>query len=82
MSQQTTPESKNIAPDADDSELKAKLFVLKFFGGDKPINSATLYRGIKEGKFPRPVKIGPKTSRWLHGECKAAKQKLIDERAA
>ena len=64
------------------SELLAKPAVLKFFGGDKPLNAATLYRGIKEGKFPPPIKIGPKTSRWLRSECEAKLREIIASRTA
>ena len=41
-------------------ELMSMKAVLKFFGGDKPINPSTLYRGIAAGRYPRAVKIAPK----------------------
>jgi predicted DNA-binding transcriptional regulator AlpA len=45
----------------------------RFFGGnEKPIARNTLYRGVAEGRFPRPIKIGPKTTRWRRSECEAA----------
>jgi predicted DNA-binding transcriptional regulator AlpA len=50
----------------------------QFFGG---INSATLYRGIKAGRYPRPVKVGPGSSRWLREECEAALARMIEGRA-
>lgn len=43
-----------------------------FFGGSKPIHAGSLYRGIRSGHYPQPVKIGPGTSRWLRSECEAA----------
>lgn len=53
----------------------------RFFGGaNSPLNPATLYRGIKTGKYPHPVKVGPGTSRWLRGECVAAFRQIIAER--
>jgi predicted DNA-binding transcriptional regulator AlpA len=55
----------------------------RFFGGsNSPLNPATLYRGIKSGKYPAPVKIGQGTSRWVRGECEAALRKMIAERDA
>jgi len=30
-----------------------------------PASPATLYRRIREGKFPAPVRIGPGVSAWL-----------------
>jgi predicted DNA-binding transcriptional regulator AlpA len=35
----------------------------EFFGGTRPLNPATLYRGIRKGRYPRPVKVGPGSSR-------------------
>jgi predicted DNA-binding transcriptional regulator AlpA len=55
--------------------------VCRFFGGQaKPINPATLYRGIRKGRYPRPVKIGPGSSRWLRRECEAALQGMVEGR--
>jgi len=52
-----------------------------FFGGQsRPIHPATLYRGIVQGRYPRPVKVGPGTSRWLRSECEAVLQALVDGR--
>lgn len=42
--------------------------VCQLIGGSKPINRSTLYRGIKAGTYPRPVKIGPNMSRWREGD--------------
>jgi predicted DNA-binding transcriptional regulator AlpA len=53
-----------------------------FFGGDRPLNPSTLYRGIKAGRYPSPVRVGPNTSRWLRAECHDARQKLIVARDA
>jgi predicted DNA-binding transcriptional regulator AlpA len=46
--------------------------VCRFFGGTRPINPATLYRGIRKGRYPAPVKVGPGSSRWLRDECETA----------
>jgi predicted DNA-binding transcriptional regulator AlpA len=50
-------------------QLLDKDEVCRLFGGTKPINPATLYRGIRKGRYPRPVKVGPQSSRWLRSEC-------------
>jgi predicted DNA-binding transcriptional regulator AlpA len=55
--------------------------VCRFFGGSKPIDPATLYRGIRLGRYPRPVKVGPGSSRWLRSECEAVLQTMVDGRA-
>ena len=62
------------------SQLLDKAETCRFFGGSRPINPATLYRGIREGRFPRPVKVGPGTSRWLRAECEAALAAMVSER--
>jgi predicted DNA-binding transcriptional regulator AlpA len=60
------------APDLLDLEQ-----VCAFFGGTKPLNPATIYRGL--GKlYPKPIKVGANTNRWLRSDCEAALQKLID----
>ena len=61
-------------------ELLSLAATCRFFGGDKPIHAATLYRGIAAGRYPPPVHIGPNTSRWVSSECHAARQKLIEGR--
>src|SRR5262245_48398820 len=48
-----------------DEEMMTLSATCAFFGGDKPIHYSTLYRGIAEGRYPKPVRIGPNTSRWL-----------------
>jgi predicted DNA-binding transcriptional regulator AlpA len=50
--------------------------VCHYFGG---INPATLYRGIKQGRYPKQVKIGG-LSRWLRSECQATLQAMVDGR--
>jgi len=82
MSPQNTQASRGAALEESPSELLAKPAVLKFFGGDRPLNSATLYRGIATGRFPAPIKIGPKTSRWLRSECEAKLREIIASRTA
>ena len=56
----------------DHVELLDRREVCRFFGGTKPLDPATLYRGIRRGHFPAPVKVGPGSSRWLRSECEAA----------
>jgi predicted DNA-binding transcriptional regulator AlpA len=51
------------------SSLLDRPTVCRLFGGTRPIDPATLYRGIASGRFPAPVKIGPGMSRWLRSEC-------------
>jgi predicted DNA-binding transcriptional regulator AlpA len=61
--------------------LLDRVEVCRFFGGTRPINPATLYRNIRKGLYPRPVKIGPGSSRWLLSECEAALKAMVAGRA-
>jgi predicted DNA-binding transcriptional regulator AlpA len=63
-------------------ELLDRNAACEFFGGSRPINAATLYRGIRRGRYPQPVKIGPGSSRWLRSECDAALQRMVDGRVS
>lgn len=52
-----------------------------FFGGeDRPITRATLYRGMNEGRYPKPIKVAAKAVRWLAPECRAARAAMITAR--
>ena len=63
-------------------QLIDKAEVCRLFGGSKPINASTLYRGIKQGRYPQPVKVGPGSSRWLLAECQAALQAMSKARVS
>jgi predicted DNA-binding transcriptional regulator AlpA len=62
------------------SELLDRNATCAFFGGTRPLHPATLYRGINEGRYPRPVKIGA-LSRWLRSECEAALAQMVGARS-
>ena len=61
-------------------ELLDKAAVCALFGGSRPINPSTLYRGIRLGRYPRPIRVGPNSSRWLLAECQAALRGMVEER--
>ena len=61
--------------------LLDKAEVCRLFGGSKPINASTLYRGIKLGRYPKPIKVGPGSSRWLRAECEAVLRSMVEGRA-
>jgi predicted DNA-binding transcriptional regulator AlpA len=62
------------------TELLDKAEVLRLFGGTRPINASTLYRNIKLGRYPKPIKVGPNSSRWLKDECIAVLRSMVEER--
>jgi len=54
--------------------------VCQFFGGTKPIDASTLYRGIRQGRYPKAVKVGPGSSRCLRSECESALRQMVERR--
>ena len=45
-------------------------------------SKTTLYKDIKEGRFPPPVKLGPKISVWPETDLINEQQALIAKRGA
>ena len=62
------------------TDLLDRVEVCRLFGGSKPINASTLYRGIKAGKLPRPIHVGG-SSRWLRSECEAVLREMVEARS-
>ncbi len=44
------------------------------------ISRATSYRLEAAGFLPRPVRIGPRTTRWLISELEAFERRLVEDR--
>ena len=61
-------------------ELWDRQTVLAFYGGTKPINVSTLYKGMASGRYPKPVNVGPNTVRWIAGECRTTLHRMVSER--
>jgi predicted DNA-binding transcriptional regulator AlpA len=59
--------------------LLDKRAVCALLGGSRPINPATLYRQVRRGLLPRPIKVGG-SSRWLRHECEAALAAMVEGR--
>jgi len=81
VTQREANASRSSELTSDDELLLDRDAVCAFFGGSRPINPSTLYRGIRRGRYPAPLKIGPGSSRWLRSECQAALQAMIERRA-
>ncbi len=50
-------------------------------GGTKPVNKATVYRGVAAGRLPKPVMVTPNSARWVRSEVLGAIQGAIAARA-
>lgn len=36
-----------------------------------PVSKSTWWAGVKEGRFPQPVKLGPRTTAWRVADIRA-----------
>ena len=39
--------------------------------GPIPVSNSTWWQGIKDGRFPKPQKLGPRTTVWLAKDVRA-----------
>jgi predicted DNA-binding transcriptional regulator AlpA len=70
----------NLSPDLD---LMNAAQACQVIGGNgAPINPATLWRGIKAGRYPKPIMVSPNVARWSRAELEAALRRLFEIRAA
>ncbi|MEH2504980.1 putative DNA-binding transcriptional regulator AlpA [Bradyrhizobium sp. AZCC 1578] len=49
-------------------------------GENSPISRSTFYEGIAEGRFPKPVRIGPHAVRWVEDELEQCKRAMLEVR--
>lgn len=57
---------------AQDTMLTADEVCVFFTGPTKPMTHTSLYRGIRVGKFPKPIHISRNLSRWRLSDCQSA----------
>lgn len=46
-----------------------------------PVSRATWYEGIRAGRFPRPVRLGPRSVAWRASDIQALIERLAAETA-
>ncbi len=39
---------------------------------------SAIYQGVKDGTFPKPIKLGPRAVGWIESEIEAHNQSCID----
>lgn len=44
--------------------------------GPIPVSKSTWWQGVKDGRFPKPVKLGPKTTAWRVEDIRALVERL------
>jgi len=52
------------------TEKKDRLLRLKQVLELIPVAPSTWWLGVKEGRFPQPVKLGPRTTAWRESEIR------------
>jgi predicted DNA-binding transcriptional regulator AlpA len=64
----------------DDEDLLDEAETCRFIGGSKPIDPSTLWRGIKAGRYSKPIHISAQAVRWIRGELRRDRERMIAER--
>lgn len=44
--------------------------------GPIPVGKSSWWQGVKDGRFPKPVKLGPKTTAWRVEDIRALIERL------
>ena len=44
--------------------------------GPIPVGKSTWWQGVRDGRFPKPVKLGPKTTAWRVEDIRALIEQL------
>jgi predicted DNA-binding transcriptional regulator AlpA len=65
-----------------DEELLDVLGACAFIGGSRPINPATLWRGVKAGRYSKPIKVTPQSVRWRRSDLQADIERMNAEDVA
>lgn len=82
MKKDTTQTQKTEAPTLPESLTHDMLLRLPAVLSVVKIPRSSWWRGIKEERFPKPIKLGPRTSAWLASDIKALIDRLAAERQA
>ena len=64
------------SPEHSDSLLRLPSVLAKV-----PVSRSAWWQGVKEGRYPAPVKLGPRTTAWRESEINALIQSLTKQAA-
>mgnify|MGYP001453121218 CR=1 FL=1 len=54
---------------------KRLLRLKQIIPGRVPVSKSSWWKGIKEGRFPKPIKLGPRTTVWAEEDIEALGQR-------
>ncbi|MCA0919239.1 helix-turn-helix transcriptional regulator [Pseudooceanicola nanhaiensis] len=54
---------------SDDALLREKQILHP--GGPVPVSRSTWWAGVRSGRFPQPIRLGPRTTAWRVGDIRA-----------
>jgi prophage regulatory protein len=66
-----TYKGKQMISNPQNSLLRVKQVLEKI-----PVSRTTWWQGVKDGKFPQPVKLGPRTTAWRASDIDALINRL------
>jgi hypothetical protein len=61
-------------------ELLDETAACLFLGGSKPLDGSTLWRGVKEGRYSRPIYVSAQTVRWQRTDLQSDLDRMVAER--
>jgi predicted DNA-binding transcriptional regulator AlpA len=63
-----------------DDDLLDEAATCRFLGGTRPIHRSTLWRGVRDGRYSKPINIGPQIVRWRRHELAGDVARMVAER--
>ena len=63
------------------TDLLDRVEVWRLFGGSKPINRIHALSRHSARPIPKPIHVGPGSSRWLRDECEAVLRRMAEARS-
>lgn len=78
-----TQQKTEIKTDLEQAEPKSfTLLRIKAVSKRTGMSRSSIYEKVKQGKFPKPIKLGPKTSAWIQQEIDKHIYDLAAQRGA
>ncbi len=80
MTTEQTPFIEPVTDQADQTNVDRNRLITSRAGAEElTIGHSTFLAHVQNGRLPKPIKLGPRTSRWLLGDILDFKARLIEE---